>query len=68
MHLIESIFMFFVSNLGICFNFSGHPVSDDEDVSDLMPPLQRQEIKNGQWMGVTVRSQGIGGKVRLEWI
>lgn len=28
-----------------------------------MPPDDTEEIKNGQWMGVTVRSQGIGGKV-----
>ncbi len=28
-----------------------------------MPPDESEEIKNGQWMGVTVRSQGIGGKV-----
>lgn len=38
-------------------------------VSDLMEPLENQEIKNGQWLGVTVRSQGIGGKVgSIFWI
>lgn len=30
-----------------------------------MPPDDTEEIKNGQWMGVTVRSQGVGGKVNL---
>ncbi|KAH8396013.1 hypothetical protein KR222_001885, partial [Zaprionus bogoriensis] len=32
------------------------------DVDDLIPP-SNDEIKEGQWMGVTVRSQGLGGKV-----
>lgn len=32
------------------------------DVDDLVPPSS-DEIKEGQWMGVTVRSQGLGGKV-----
>nr|CAD7444606.1 unnamed protein product [Timema bartmani] len=32
------------------------------DSSELMPPLI-DEIKDGQWLGVTVRSQGPGGKV-----
>ncbi|KAH8305354.1 hypothetical protein KR044_007773, partial [Drosophila immigrans] len=32
------------------------------DVDDLIPPSS-DEIKEGQWMGVTVRSQGLGGKV-----
>lgn len=40
--------------------------SDDEDISDLREPLRRQEIKDGQWMGVTVRSQGVGGKVCIK--
>lgn len=44
-----------------CYNFS--LAVDDEDVKDLREPLFHQEIKNDQWMGVTVRSQGIGGKV-----
>lgn len=39
--------------------------ADDDDVSDLMEPVENQEIKNGQWLGVTVRSQGNGGKVRI---
>ncbi|XP_031627907.1 integrin alpha-PS1 isoform X2 [Contarinia nasturtii] len=38
----------------------GRRLSDDVD---LKPPLEKQEIKNGQWMGVTVRSQGLAGKV-----
>lgn len=37
---------------------------DDEDIDDLREPVESLEIKNGQWLGVTVRSQGIGGKVR----
>lgn len=44
-----------------CYCFS--LAVDDEDVKDLREPLFHQEIKNDQWMGVTVRSQGIGGKV-----
>ncbi|XP_034489555.1 integrin alpha-PS1 isoform X2 [Drosophila innubila] len=32
------------------------------DTDDLIPPSS-DEIKEGQWMGVTVRSQGLGGKV-----
>lgn len=36
---------------------------DDEEVEDLNGPLEDQEIKDGQWMGVTVRSSGQGGKV-----
>lgn len=32
------------------------------DSDELMPPM-KDEIKNDQWMGVTVRSQGSGGKV-----
>ncbi|XP_055302350.1 integrin alpha-PS1 isoform X2 [Sitodiplosis mosellana] len=38
----------------------GRRYSDDEELS---PPLFNQEIKDGQWMGVTVRSQGLSGKV-----
>lgn len=30
----------------------------------MLEPWKRKEIKNGQWLGVTVRSQGNGGKVR----
>lgn len=33
-----------------------------EDSDELKPPL-KDEIKNGQWMGVTVQSQGVGGMV-----
>lgn len=40
---------------------------EDEDVKDLRPPLFNQEIKNDQWMGVTVRSQGVGGKVSVNY-
>lgn len=36
---------------------------DEEDISELGPPLTTQEIKNGQWLGVTVRSQRNSGKV-----
>jgi len=31
---------------------------------DLVPP-GNDEIKDNQWLGVTVRSQGIGGKVMV---
>lgn len=31
---------------------------------DLVPP-GNDEIKNNQWLGVTVRSQGVGGKVMV---
>ncbi|XP_063233340.1 integrin alpha-PS1 isoform X2 [Bacillus rossius redtenbacheri] len=34
------------------------------DSSELMPPLE-DEVKDGQWLGVTVRSQGAGGKVMV---
>lgn len=37
----------------------------DSDDEDLNPPLFEQEIKDGQWMGATVRSQGLAGKVKL---
>ena len=35
------------------------------DQDDLREPDQ-DEIKDGQWMGVTVKSQGRGGNVRIE--
>ena len=34
----------------------------DENISELNPPVS-SEIKNGQWLGVEVKSQGEGGKV-----
>lgn len=34
------------------------------DSTKLMPPLP-DEVKDGQWMGVTVRSQKPGGKVMV---
>lgn len=37
---------------------------DDDDDEDLMEPADDEEIKDGQWLGVTVRSQGVGGKVK----
>lgn len=37
------------------------------EADDLIPPSS-DEIKEGQWMGVTVRSQGVGGKVSIEFI
>lgn len=37
----------------------------EDDVSKLREPSLDEEIKNGQWMGVTVRSQGVGGKVSI---
>ncbi|XP_034256700.1 integrin alpha-PS1 isoform X2 [Thrips palmi] len=33
-----------------------------DDAGQLMAPL-KEEVKNGQWLGVTVRSQGAGGTV-----
>lgn len=38
-------------------------MADDEDEENLMGPSIDLEVKDGQWMGVTVRSQGVGGKV-----
>ena len=38
----------------------------DIESDDLIPP-GNDEIKDNQWLGVTVRSQGIGGKVMV-WI
>lgn len=40
-------------------------IAANDGLMDLMPPDENEEIKNGQWMGVTVRSQGIGGKVSM---
>lgn len=37
----------------------------EDDFSQLHEPNKDEEIKDGQWMGVTVRSQGVGGKVSL---
>jgi len=34
------------------------------DSTKLSPP-KSDEIKDGQWLGVIVRSQGIGGKVMV---
>jgi hypothetical protein len=39
---------------------------DEDDDYQLNEPLADSEIKNGQWMGVTVRSQGAGGKVIMK--
>jgi len=36
----------------------------DLESDDLVPP-GNDEIKDNQWLGVTVRSQGIGGKVMV---
>ncbi|XP_030567984.1 integrin alpha-PS1 [Drosophila novamexicana] len=41
---------------------SGGAYEPTYDVDELIPPSS-DEIKEGQWMGVTVRSQGLGGKV-----
>lgn len=38
------------------------PAYDSDDVEELMEPSE-DEIKEDQWLGVTVRSQGLGGKV-----
>ncbi|XP_036318657.1 integrin alpha-PS1 isoform X3 [Rhagoletis pomonella] len=35
---------------------------DSDDIEELQEPSD-DEIKEGQWLGVTVRSQGLGGKV-----
>lgn len=42
-----------------------HIQNTDGDDEELSPPLFKQEIKDGQWMGVTVRSQRLTGKVVL---
>lgn len=36
----------------------------DLESDDLIPP-GNDEIKDNQWLGVTVRSQGVGGKVMV---
>lgn len=36
------------------------------DSSDLSPP-NRDELKDGQWLGVNVKSQGGNGKVVVSW-
>lgn len=45
----------------------GKEETDDEDEKpeQFWPPTDSEEIKEDQWMGVTVRSQSVGGKV---WI
>lgn len=35
---------------------------DSDDIEELQEP-SKDEIKEGQWLGVTVRSQGLGGRV-----
>lgn len=45
-----------------------HFWNTDSDDEELSPPLFKQEIKDGQWMGVTVRSQGLAGKVKCDEI
>lgn len=50
-----------------CFSFylnhwNSRKIDSDDD--ELEPPLNDLEIKNGQWMGVTVRSQKNSGKVK----
>lgn len=42
--------------------FTFHFLGFESD--DLVPP-GNDEIKDNQWLGVTVRSQGIGGKVMV---
>lgn len=37
---------------------------DSDDVEELTEPSD-DEIKEDQWLGVTVRSQGLGGKVSI---
>lgn len=46
-------------------NYNFFRIAANDGLMDLMPPDEAEEIKNGQWMGVTVRSQGIGGKVSI---
>ncbi|XP_055683424.1 integrin alpha-PS1 isoform X1 [Lutzomyia longipalpis] len=38
-------------------------LDDDDGIENLMPPVKTDELKDDQWMGVTVRSQGANGKV-----
>ena len=37
---------------------------DSDDIEELQEPSD-DEIKEGQWLGVTVRSQGLGGRVNM---
>lgn len=66
--LIELIYIFVLLRSFWHFSFTTLEKSriagdDEEDVNELGPPLTTQEIKNGQWLGVTVRSQRNSGKV-----
>lgn len=42
----------------------GHYYKKYADSEKLLPPME-DEVKDGQWLGVTVRSQGAGGKVMV---
>lgn len=65
MHLSKPIYNFVTSPKPIS-NYLIIHIAANDGLHDLIPPHETEEIKNGQWMGVTVRSQGIGGKV--SWI
>jgi len=54
------LFFYILDNIGQILTFFSVPAAIDS--RDLLPP-GAEEIKDGQWMGVTVRSQGRGGKV-----
>lgn len=45
--------------------FPQHRPDPEDTVDDLAAPIDSEEIKEDQWMGVTVRSQSNGGKVSL---
>lgn len=40
-------------------------VPASESKKEKLDPPGNDEIKDGQWLGVTVRSQGVGGKVMV---
>ena len=42
------------------FSIIGYLGADD---TVLYQPIEKEEIKNGQWMGVSVKSQGVNGSV-----
>jgi hypothetical protein len=57
-------FVMFTNHIFISLNMC--LAIDEDDDYQLNEPLADSEIKNGQWMGVTVRSQGAGGKVIMK--
>ncbi|CAB0044688.1 unnamed protein product [Trichogramma brassicae] len=46
------------------YNNGVSSVNKRTDSDELVPPMDK-ELKDGQWLGVTVRSAGVGGKVMV---